>query len=138
MAFAAIRYNIKDGCEDEIAGIFGGFRRVADPVVRDADGTPVGKVLATAVFIDGATMVRIIQYEGPLDDVVRFVAGQPGVQQVERDIVPYLASPRNTATPEEFVETFRSSMMRCLSQLPPAGAGSPPAAAPSGPPPGAA
>jgi len=121
MAFVAIRYDIKDGHEDDIAGIFREFRRVTDPAVRDDTGAQVARIVSTAVFIDGATMVRVIEYEGDLDEVALFMGRQPGVQRVERELVPFLASPRDTGTPEGFARTFRASLMRCISQLPPPG-----------------
>ncbi|MEU5265873.1 SchA/CurD-like domain-containing protein [Amycolatopsis sp. NPDC021455] len=117
MPVTAIKYDIKDGCEDDIAEIFGSFRRVGTPVIRNADGAETGRILSTALFISGDTMVRFITYEGDVDDVARFMAGQPGVQEVERKLVPFLASPRDTGTVEGFVETFKNSTMRCLSAL---------------------
>lgn len=117
MSFTAIRYDIRPGCEDEIAEIFADFKRVGSPIVRDADGTEVGRVLGTALFIQDDTMVRFIQYSGPLAQVARHMARQPGVQEVERRLKPYLASPRDTATVEGFVRTFQSSTMRCISGL---------------------
>jgi hypothetical protein len=119
VAFAAITYDIKDGHEDEIAEVFRGFRRVDSPVVRDAGGAETARILATAVFIRGATMVRVIQYEGDLEQVARFMATQPGVREVERRLAPYLAAPRDTDTVEGFVRTFTASTLRCVSQLPP-------------------
>lgn len=119
MPFAAITYDIKDGYEEEIAEIFSSFRRVNSPVVRDAGGAETAKIISTAVFIRGATLVRVIQYEGDLTEVARFMAGQPGVREVEERLVPYLASPRDTGTVEGFVRTFTASTLRCISQLPP-------------------
>ncbi|MDG4820767.1 SchA/CurD-like domain-containing protein [Asanoa sp. WMMD1127] len=117
MPIAAITYDIKAGCEDEIAKIFTGFRRVGNPAVTDAAGREVGKILSTALFIRDATMVRFIEYEGSLADVARFMAGQPGVQEVERKLKPFLASPRHTDTVDGFVATLTGSEMRCLSAL---------------------
>jgi SchA/CurD like domain len=119
MPFAAITYDIKPGCEDGIASIFQSFTRPASPVVRDENGTKTAEILATAVFIRDATMVRVIQYDGSLDEVARYMASQPGVQEVERRLKPYLASPRDTATVAGFVKTFHDSTLRCISQLPP-------------------
>ncbi|OLT26331.1 SchA/CurD [Actinomadura sp. CNU-125] len=117
MPFAAITYDIKPGCEEEIAEIFGDFKRVRNPAVRDGSGREVGRVLGTALFIRDDTMVRFIQYEGGIEDVARFMAAQPGVREVERRLKPYLASPRDTDTVEGFVATFTESSMRCISQL---------------------
>jgi SchA/CurD like domain len=119
MPFAAITYDIKPGCEDGIASIFQSFTRPGSPVIRDENGTKTAEILATAVFIRDATMVRVIQYDGSLDEVARYMASQPGVQEVERRLKPYLASPRDTATVAGFVKTFHDSTLRCISQLPP-------------------
>ncbi|WP_119730354.1 SchA/CurD-like domain-containing protein [Thermomonospora amylolytica] len=117
MPFAAITYDIKPGCEDEIAEIFTDFKRVGDPAVRDESGREVARVLGTALFIQDDTMVRFIEYQGELEAVARFMATQPGVREVERRLKPYLASPRDTDTVEGFVATFQKSTMRCISQL---------------------
>ncbi|MCP2341061.1 SchA/CurD-like domain-containing protein [Actinomadura rupiterrae] len=117
MPFAAITYDIKPGHEDDIAAVFSDFKRVKNPAVKDAEGREVGRVVGTALFISDDTMVRFIEYEGPLEDVARFMAAQPGVQEVERRLKPYLASPRDTATADGFVATFQKSTMRCISQL---------------------
>jgi hypothetical protein len=117
MPLAALTYDIKPGYENEIAQILVEFKRVTSPVVLGADGQEAARILATAVFIRGATMVRFIEYDGNLDAVARHMATQSGVREVEERLVPYLAVPRNTATVEGFVATFRGSLMRCISQL---------------------
>ncbi|MEU3466195.1 SchA/CurD-like domain-containing protein [Streptomyces sp. NPDC006733] len=117
MPFAAITYDIKAGYDKEIGEIFGGFRRVGSPVVKGGDGEETTRILATAVFIRDATMVRVIEYEGDLQDVARFMASQPGVQEVERKLAPYLTRPRDTGTPEGFVATFNRSLLTCLTQI---------------------
>ncbi|MCM2423295.1 SchA/CurD-like domain-containing protein [Streptomyces sp. RKAG293] len=116
MPFAAITYDIKAGYEKEIGEIFGGFRRVGSPVVK-SEGEETTRILATAVFIRDATMVRVIEYEGDLQDVARFMASQPGVQEVERKLAPYLTRPRDTGTPEGFIATFNRSLLTCLTQI---------------------
>lgn len=117
MPFVAITYDIKPGCEDEIAEIFGGFRRVGSSAVPGGGTQQETKILATALFIRDDTMVRFIEYEGDLDAVARHMAAQPGVQEAERKIKPYLTRPRDTDTVEGFVATFKRSMLRCISQL---------------------
>jgi hypothetical protein len=115
MPFVAITYDIKPGCEEELAEIFGSFRRVGSPAVRGAGETT--RILATALFIRDDTMVRFIEYEGDLDAVIRHMATQPGVQEIERKLKPYLTRPRDTDTVEGFVATFKRSMLRPISQL---------------------
>lgn len=117
MPYTAVTYDIMPGHEAEIAEIFGVFRRVGTSTVPDADGRPAGTILATALFIRDDTMVRVVEYEGDLDAVARFMAVQPGVQEAERKLKPFLRTPRDTGTVEGFVHTFQGSRLRCISQL---------------------
>lgn len=117
MPFVAISYDIKPGCEDELAEIFGNFRRVGSPAVSGNGSVPAAQILATALFIRDDTMVRFIEYEGDLDTVIRHMAAQPGVQEIERKLKPFLTRPRDTDTVEGFVATFKRSMLRSISQL---------------------
>jgi hypothetical protein len=117
MPFVAITYDIKPGCEEELAEIFGNFRRVGSPAVPSGEQAPATRILATALFIRDDTMVRFIEYEGDIDAVARHMASQPGVQEIERKLKPYLTKPRDTDTVEGFVATFKRSMLRCISQL---------------------
>jgi hypothetical protein len=114
---AAITYDIKPNCEAEIEAVFSGFRRTGSTDVRDGSGTTTTRILGTALFIRDDTMVRFIEYEGDLDAVARHMASQPGVQEVERRLAPYLARPRDTSTVEGFVATFQRSLLRCISRL---------------------
>lgn len=117
MPFVAVTYDIKGGDEDKVAEVFSNFQRPKSAVVPGADGRDAGRILATAVFIRDSLLVRFIEYEGDLDVVARHMAVQPGVQEVERKLKPYLRSPRDTSTVEGFVRTFRSSMLRSITQL---------------------
>ena len=117
MPFVAVTYDIKGGEEDKVAEVFSNFQRPKSPVVPGADGKDAGRILATAVFIRDGLLVRFIEYEGDLDAVARHMAVQPGVQEVERKLKPYLRSPRDTGTVEGFVATFKGSMLRSGTQL---------------------
>ena len=117
MAFAAITYDIKAGHEDEVAEVFANFRRPSSPVVPGGAQGRQSAIVATAVFIRDGLLVRFIEYEGDLDAVARFMASQPGVQEVERKLAPYLNKPRDTGTVDGFVATFKSSLLRSVSQL---------------------
>ncbi|XVQ90047.1 SchA/CurD-like domain-containing protein [Microbispora siamensis] len=117
MPYAAITYNVQPGHEDEIAAVFAAFRRVDTPVLRDEEGRVSGRLLGTAVFIDDATLVRFIHYEGSLEDVGRHMARQAGVHELEEKLKPYLAAPRDTGTEDGFRNHFSASLMRCIAQL---------------------
>src|SRR5213593_5052668 len=115
MPFVAITYDIKGGHEDQVAEVFRNFQRPGSAMVPGADGKQAGRMLATALFIRDSLLVRFIEYEGDLDAVLRHIAGQPGIQEVERKLKPYLRSPRDTSTVEGFIGTFKNSMLRCIS-----------------------
>ncbi|MFF3743725.1 SchA/CurD-like domain-containing protein [Streptomyces kronopolitis] len=117
MPFAALTYDIRPGCEDEVAEVFTDFRRVGSPSVPGTGAAPAARLLSTAVFLRDATLVRVIEYEGDLDAVAHHMAAQPGVQEVERRLKPYLSTPRDTDTVEGFVRTFRQSLLRCITQI---------------------
>lgn len=131
MPYAAITYDIKPGHEDEVAEIFAGFRRADTPVLRNEQGEEVGRLLGTAVFIRDDTLVRFIHYEGDIADVGAHMARQKGVHMIEEKLKPYLATPRDTGTPDKFRRHFADSLMRCISQLSvPTGAAPAPAGRP--------
>ncbi|WP_328549220.1 SchA/CurD-like domain-containing protein [Streptomyces platensis] len=58
-----------------------------------------------------------MEYEGDRDAVARHMAAQPGVQEVERRLRPYLNSPRDTDTVEGLVHAFHRSLLCCVTQL---------------------
>jgi SchA/CurD like domain len=119
MPYAAITYRVKLGHEDEIAEIFAGFQRMANPALHHDDGSEAGGLLGTAVFIKDDVVVRIIHYEGDFATVGRHVGEQRGTHLIEEKLAPYLVSDRDTSTTEGFEDYFRDATMRCISQLPP-------------------
>ena len=121
MAYAAITYRVKPGHEREINEIFAEFQRADSPVLKDEHGRPSGLLLGTGLFIKDDVMVRIIHYDGRIEDVARHMAQQTGVHDAERKLQPYLAQERDTETPEGFVRHFNTSAMQCVQQfsLPP-------------------
>jgi hypothetical protein len=124
MPYAAITYRVKPGHDEEIRHVFDRFRRVSSPVITDAQGTRVGMLLGTALFIKDDVMVRVIHYDGELADVARHMSQQEGVRAAERELAPFLAEPRDTQTAEGFLRHFNNATMHCVQQfsLPPAAA----------------
>ena len=115
MPHAAITYDIKGGFEEEVAAVFADYKRPEAAVAPDAGGGT--RIVATSVFIRDSLLVRFIEYDGDLEAMARFMAVQPGVQELERKLAPYLSKPRDTATVEGFVETFKSNLLRSVLQL---------------------
>jgi hypothetical protein len=121
MAYAAITYRVQPGHEAEINDIFAGFQRADSPVLHDEQGKPAGLLLGTGLFIKDDVMIRIIHYDGRLEDVARHMSTQAGVHEAERRLAPYLAESRETETPEGFITHFDAATMHCVQQfsLPP-------------------
>jgi hypothetical protein len=117
MPFTGISYKVKPGFEDRIAEVFSpeNFQRVDSPVLRDSDGAEIGYLTCTGLFIADDVMVRVIQHDGgTVDDIRRHMSVQEGVHAAEREIMPYLAAPRDTGTPQGFAEHFDRSAMTVL------------------------
>lgn len=119
MPFAAITFKIKPGTADKVTEIFRDFKRASGPIVRDARGNEVARILGTALFLKDNTVVRISHYEGDLDAIIDFMGGQDGVRETESRLQEYLAEPRDTTTPEGFRRFFTSCAMPSLQQLSP-------------------
>ncbi|MFF8282437.1 SchA/CurD-like domain-containing protein [Streptomyces albus] len=117
MPYAAITYRVKPGHEEEIAKIFSEFTRVDTPDLARDDGAAAGRLLGTGVFIKDDVMVRVIHYEGDFAEVGKHMARQKGVHLLEEKLQPYLAQPRDTASPEAFAAYFRDATMRSIAQL---------------------
>ncbi|BCL16793.1 SchA/CurD [Micromonospora sagamiensis] len=117
MPYAAIRYDVIPGHEDEIAEIFANFRRVSTPVLKNEQGEEVGQLLGSAVFISGEIVIRVIHYEGDFRAIGRHMGQQSGVHDLEGKLAKYLKTQRDTSTPEKFAEYFRNANMRCIAQL---------------------
>ncbi|MFG2561767.1 SchA/CurD-like domain-containing protein [Streptomyces sp. NPDC048496] len=117
MPYAAITYRVKPGFEEEITRIFTDFQRVDTPDFTSADGEQAGRLLGTAVFLKDDVVVRVIHYEGDFAAVGRHMAAQQGVHSAEAELLPYLAEPRDTRSPQAFAEYFREATMHTLVQL---------------------
>ncbi|UFQ18599.1 MULTISPECIES: SchA/CurD-like domain-containing protein [Streptomyces] len=119
MPYAAISYRIKPERVEEVAELFAGFQRVNTPVFTDDDGKEVGRLLGTAVFVQDDVLVRVIHYEGDFAQIGRHMGAQKGVHILEEKLAPHLAEARetDTRTVDGFTSHFRSSVMRCVSQL---------------------
>jgi SchA/CurD like domain-containing protein len=114
---AALRYRIKPGHEDEIAAVFADVQRDARPTLRDASGAETGVILAVALFVRDDTMIRVVQFEGELDDVARYMAKRGPRPEIEAKLAPFMAEERHVETAEDFLTQFRSNAMQCISQL---------------------
>ncbi|MFF6877545.1 SchA/CurD-like domain-containing protein [Streptomyces sp. NPDC012474] len=119
MPLNAITYRVRPGHEDELTEVFAphNFTRVDSPVIKDSSGETVGMLLGTGLFVRGDNLVRVIHHDGvSADRIARHMSVQNGVHEAERAILPYLAEPRDTETPEGFRRHFHRSFMTVLEQ----------------------
>ncbi|WP_214410554.1 SchA/CurD-like domain-containing protein [Sphaerisporangium fuscum] len=114
---AALRYRVKPGFEKEIAQVFSEVQAEARPALRDQNGQEVGLIVAVALFVKDDSMIRVVQYDGELEDVARYMAKRGGRPDMERKLAPYMAEERHVETPEDFLKQFEKNTMRRISML---------------------
>jgi hypothetical protein len=109
----ALMWNIKPGTEETVASLFENY---ASPeyIVYDDDGKEVGRLLSTQVFMKGNTIVRVIEYDGPLPLIGRHMSQQKGIKELEDRLEEYIEQPRDMNTPEGVRKFFMDTGMRCL------------------------
>ncbi|OLB65369.1 MAG: hypothetical protein AUI10_07190 [Actinobacteria bacterium 13_2_20CM_2_72_6] len=114
---AALRYRIKPGSADAIAKIFADVQGEARPALRDQQGQEIGVILAVALFIKDDAMIRVVQYDGELEDVANYMANRGGRPDLEQRLAPYMAEERHVETKEAFLHQFHANTMRRISML---------------------
>jgi hypothetical protein len=110
----ALMWQVKPGSEAAVAKLFESYGE-PDHVIRDADGNPTGKLLATWVFMKDNTIVRVVEIEGAsLPEVAMHMGKQPAIRELEEALDEHLLSPRDMSTPEGARKFFMESSMQCL------------------------
>jgi hypothetical protein len=112
--FAAVTWTVKPGFEEEIAGLFANYPRPDSYSITDAAGNQIGAILSTAVFMKDQRIVRVLEYDGELPAVMRHMAGQRAVRELEEQLAQYVEVPRDTSSPNSFRDFFIANSMRCL------------------------
>ena len=102
----AISFTIKPGTEEEVAKILESYGRPEWEVDDDT------RLLNTSIFMRGNLVVRVIDIEGDFVKVMRHLSEQPAIQEVERQLDPYLEVPRDLSTPDGARQFFASAIMR--------------------------
>jgi hypothetical protein len=107
----ALLYKLKPGTEDAVADLFRSSGR-PDHTVHDDDGSVVGRLLTTMVFVGAETAVRVIEVEGDPRVVAGHISRQDEVKDFESKIEPLLSEPRDLSNPEGARAFFHRSGMR--------------------------
>jgi len=110
--FAALHWTVKPGHEQQVVELFQRSGRAASFDIVDDAGNEVGRLIATAVFMKDNVVVRVIEFEGELADLMRHMPKQPAVQDLEHDLAPHLEIPRELADEGGFRSFFRVAAMR--------------------------
>src|SRR5687767_13962060 len=82
MANFAVMFRIRPGTATDVERLFAESAR-PEPVVRDAAGEQIGLLVSTMVFVGEEAVVRVMEFEGELPDIVRHLASQAEVRDVE-------------------------------------------------------
>ncbi|MEU5581683.1 SchA/CurD-like domain-containing protein [Streptomyces huasconensis] len=113
---AALRYRVKSGHAEDIRKVFAEVQAEARPTLRGEQGQETGVILGVGLFVHDDNMIRVVLFDGELDDVARYMAKRGGRPGMEQKLAPYMAEERHVETPEQFLEQFRANTMRCVGQ----------------------
>lgn len=81
--FAAVTWRDKPGSDEELARLFENYPRPDSSCITHDQGNQTGTLLATAIFVKGQRIVRVIEYEDELAGVMSHTAAQRAVRDLE-------------------------------------------------------
>lgn len=87
----ALTFTVKPGSEPDVARILSGYGR---PAAGQRPGGPA-LLRRTSVFLAGNRVIRVIDVDGKLGDVMAHLGSQPMIKAVEAALDPYLEEPRD-------------------------------------------
>jgi SchA/CurD like domain len=111
--FYAVMWTVKPGTEQAVRDLFANYGR-PDPVVKGEDGSELGRLLGTQVFMKDNTVVRVMEFEGEPRAIFRHLQRQEAVKDLEAKLNEYLENPRDMSSPEAAQKFFRETGMDCL------------------------
>src|SRR5262245_32386703 len=109
----AVIWTVKPGTEQAVEELFKNYG-TPEHVFRDEDGTEQGRLIATQVYMKDTTVVRVMEFEGDHQALIKHLQQQPVVRDLETQLDQYLETPRDMSTPESARKFFMSTAMRCL------------------------
>ena len=111
---AAIAWTFRRACRNEVENLLLRYPPPDSLQITDDDGNVVGRMLATAVFLRDNLVVRVMEFEGPLPELLRQKSMESTHAEIDRALQQYLEKPADLSTPEGFRTFFADSAMRCL------------------------
>jgi len=109
----AVMFTCKPGTEEKVKELLRNSGR-PEHEIKGPDGTVKGRVLHTMVLMHGNTIVRAIEFDGQLPDVIQHIRNQQEVRELEAGLEPLLEVPRDMSTPEGAMKSFRQAGMEIL------------------------
>jgi hypothetical protein len=109
MSRYALRYPLKPGTAE----------RLAAAIAASGDPTPPPGVpnplLSTSVFRHGDDLVRVVDVDGELDDVVDLLAGSPAVHHMATQMAGLLIQDYDLSTPAGLRQFFADNLMTTVT-----------------------
>jgi hypothetical protein len=102
----ALTFTVKPGSEPDVARILSGYGRPA--AGRGPGGPPL--LRRTSVFLAGNRVIRVVDVDGRISDVMAHLGKQPMIKAVEEALDPYLEEARDLSGPDGVL----SFLHRCL------------------------
>ncbi|WP_405682976.1 SchA/CurD-like domain-containing protein [Streptomyces sp. NBC_00057] len=102
----ALTFTVKPGSEPDVARILSGYGRPA--AGRGPGGPPL--LRRTSVFLAGNRVIRVVDIDGRLSDVMAHLGEQPMIRAVEEALDPHLEEARDLSG----ADGVRSFLHRCL------------------------
>jgi hypothetical protein len=115
MQYWALLWDIKPGSQDAVRQAFKEYGR-PDHTIRDEDGSEVGTLLSTQVFMKDNTVVRVVETTDgvPLPVLGRHMGRQPAIRELEDKLDQYVAEPRDMSNDDGARAFFLKSTMELL------------------------
>jgi hypothetical protein len=111
---AAIAWTFRRECTAEVERLLLRYPPPDSLEITDDSGQVVGRMLATAVFMRDNLVVRVMEFEGPLPELLRQKSMESTHSDIDRALQQYLEKPADLTTPDGFRTFFADTAMRCL------------------------
>jgi hypothetical protein len=103
----AITFRIRPGTEEKVRELLANYPA---PSWQTADGA---RLVSTSVFMKDQVVVRMIEVDGAIPSLIRHIAQEPNIQNVERELDQYVVDEdrRDFSAPGGARDFFRKAMM---------------------------
>ena len=113
--WVALMWGIKPESRDEVRELFHNYGR-PDHTIKDDDGNEVGTLLQTLVFMKEDQVIRVVETTDGVDlpTLAKHMGRQQAIRDLEDQLDPHIAEPRDMSNPDGAREFFVKSLMELL------------------------